>query len=124
MKEHKSIHRVVCDGPKCAARHALDAPVLIAEFDEEAVKVDPNAMPDAFFRLIESGFSPGNPILCTFCSAQCNKDYLDYVYVEPLSPREKAAQAQNNNPPEHGDEIAAAVAAQFTKDPEAADATV
>lgn len=79
----------VCDGPKCAARHGLDAPRSFS-FQVEKVKEDPAAMPeiaDTFIPIIIPERSP------TFdgqnhsaCSIQCFKDWLQYTYV-PAPPR-------------------------------------
>lgn len=85
---------VTCDSPRCAARNGK---VSVISWNKEAAGNDPSSVPDDFFRIIqilpdpkkvEQGF--------LFCSKQCAKDYLEYAYVTPLSPREQAAIQANN----------------------------
>lgn len=88
---------IICDGPKCAERHKVNAinggasegfPTTIVFFTEK-MKSDPFSVPDAFFRLIEMVVDPGSRGTVTFCSMGCAKDYLTYVYQVPESPREQ-----------------------------------
>lgn len=86
----------VCDGPRCASRHGADSPVQY-ELDQELIRKDPAAMPDSFARFNKWLPYALEDTLVEFCGVRCLKDWIDYVYVEPLSPREKAARAENNS---------------------------
>ncbi len=86
---------LTCSGPRCAARNGLSQPKVV-RFNEEKVKTDVNALPDDYARVIRTEIHPFNPEVHVFCSKQCNKDFLDYVYVEDQSPREKAQRQTTN----------------------------
>lgn len=85
-----------CDSPKCAVRHN-GKPVEIS-WNVEQVKADANALSDDFYRIITINIDSGSekPTVKIFCSAQCAKDYLQYEYVAPLSPREQAVLMATN----------------------------
>jgi hypothetical protein len=109
--------KIICAGPRCAARHLRDTPVTI-EFDEEKVKTNPTALPDDFARILKLTVNAFVPQEDAFCSPRCIKDFLDYTYVPPKSPREIAEQMKNNQAIEErkeakrdsGDAIAEAIA--------------
>jgi hypothetical protein len=83
-----------CDGPRCESRNGQ---IVSVAWNQEAAAADPNAVPDAFFRILQIVPNPKDPTKAfLFCSRQCAKDYLEYVYVPPLSPREQAEIQQNN----------------------------
>lgn len=91
-----TIATIVCDGPKCASRHNADKPVTLV-MDDEAIRTDPEAAPDAFARFIKVQLSPFDDKLVEFCGKGCLTDYLAYSYIEPKSPRELAAQKESDN---------------------------
>lgn len=82
---------IVCAGPRCAVRHDTENPVTIT-FNEEQVKKDANALPDEYARLLQLVITPFSPEQLPFCGPSCLRDYLQYAYVEPKSPRELAQQ--------------------------------
>lgn len=84
---------IQCDGPKCASRNGLDSPRQVF-WNQEEVQQNADKMPDDFFRIFKIGINPGNPIEVPFCGPQCAKDYIQYSYTPPKSPRETAAQAK------------------------------
>ena len=85
-----TIVTVVCDGPHCAS-HNNGAPVTLTWKDEEVAE-NHEALPDAAARLIRVQFGMFAKQLHEFCGPRCLRDYLDYSYVPPLSPREQAVQ--------------------------------
>lgn len=91
-----TIISITCDGPRCGAHQPDGAPVHVS-FTDDGAREDWTGVPDAFFRFIKVQASPGEEKLVEFCSVKCLKDYLDYEYVWPLSPREKAAKVQSNS---------------------------
>jgi len=85
-----------CDSPKCAVRH--NGKHVEISWNVEAVKADANALSDGFYRILSLVLDAGNqkPTQKTFCSPGCVRDFLQYEYVVPLSPREQALlMAQN-----------------------------
>lgn len=81
----QEIVTIVCDGPRCAARHDAKYPVSVT-FNKTRAQADPTTIPDALVQ----GFDIvpfGGPVKWC-CGRQCSKDYLDYEYVEPKHPRE------------------------------------
>jgi hypothetical protein len=84
---------VTCDGPRCEAHH--DQRVVLTWTGENTAS-DINAIPDAFARFIKAQFSPYDEKLYEFCSPRCLQDYVDYQYIEPLSPHQKAMRKANN----------------------------
>lgn len=87
---------MTCDSQRCASRH--DGKHVEISWNVEAIKADANALNDSFYRIIGLVLDSGNqqPTQKTFCSAQCVRDFLQYEYVAPLSPREQAVlMAQN-----------------------------
>jgi len=83
-----------CDSSRCASRHA-GKPVEIA-WNIEEVKEKPDALPDSFFRLLSLVINPRSQEQKVFCSAGCVRDFLQYDYVAPLSPREEAVLQATN----------------------------
>lgn len=79
---------VFCDGPKCAARHGLDAPRTFS-FQVEKVKDDPDALPeiaDTFIPIIIPERSPSfDGQNHSACSVQCFKDWLTFSYIAASS---------------------------------------
>jgi hypothetical protein len=87
---------ITCDGPRCATHHGDKAASF--SLNDEAMRKAPDSVPDATFKWFRVGQSQGQgEMVLEFCSPQCNKDWLSYSYVEPLSPRERAAQMKNNS---------------------------
>jgi hypothetical protein len=87
---------MTCDSARCASRH--DGKHVEISWNLEAIQKDANALSDDFYRLISLLLDSGNqkPTQKTFCSPQCVRDFLQYEYVSPLSPREQALlMAQN-----------------------------
>lgn len=84
----------VCDSSRCASRH--DGKTVEIAWNIEAVKAKPEALPDSFFRLLSLIVDPKTQGQKVFCSAGCVRDYLQYDYVAPLSPREEAILLANN----------------------------
>jgi hypothetical protein len=81
-----------CNGPRCAAHHHAEKPNTIV-INEAKVRKDPNSLPDEYARQIKMGVHPFDIKELDFCCGRCAIDYLQYEYVEELSPREKARQA-------------------------------
>ena len=111
----KSNARFECDSPRCAARHGE---TTVREWSEDDALKSPDALPDAFFRLIKIMPNPINQDEAKgFCSVQCCKDWLTYAYVPPKTGKqimkdtvESAAQLELPFPPplqETGDPWAA-----------------
>lgn len=96
VEKVETVVKITCDSPRCAARHGADAPTVI-EFTEEKVANDPTALPDGFAGLLKLGINPYNPDERVFCSPRCNKDFLDYAYVTPKSPRQIAQELAEKN---------------------------
>jgi len=96
-----------CDSQRCASRH--DGKHTEISWNVEAIKADANALSDDFYRIISLVLDPGNqkPTQLTFCSPGCVRDFLQYEYVAPQSPREQAllmaqnrqAEIAKNKPP-------------------------
>jgi hypothetical protein len=86
---------VACDSPRCESRHGKKFELCWIE--EEAAK-NPDAVPDSFFHLLKIGVDPVSPKEFVFCSPRCVKDWLDYAYVPPQSPRERSAQYPTPRP--------------------------
>jgi hypothetical protein len=86
---------ITCDGPRCGSRHDE---IAVLTINDEQARNDPDATPDGVFKWFRVGQAAegGTEKIWEFCSPQCMKDFLDYEYVEPLSPREKSAQLRNN----------------------------
>lgn len=84
----------ICDSSRCASRHE-GKPAEIA-WNIEAVKEKAEALPDSFFRLLSLVINPRSQEQKVFCSAGCVRDFLQYDYVAPLSPREEAVLQANN----------------------------
>lgn len=83
-----------CDSSRCASRHD-GKPVKVA-WNIEEVKEKPDALPDNFFRLLSLVINPRSQEQRVFCSAGCARDFLQYEYVTPLSPREEAVLQATN----------------------------
>lgn len=84
---------ITCAGPRCGIHHGSSEPATI-KFNEEQVKVDVNALPDSYARIMKLTIKPYAPQELPFCSVRCIKDFLDYEYVESRSPRELAVMAK------------------------------
>lgn len=95
------INALMCEGPKCT--NGQDGKRTFIQWSPDEVKLNPETMPDAFFRF--GSWQPNyeepskargdNPIVHQFCCTQCTVDFLRHV-VAPLSPREQANIAKNN----------------------------
>lgn len=83
---------ITCDGPRCHVHTGTDTPVTVF-LNDERVRTDPTAAPDAFARFIKVQPSPYEDTTIEFCGARCLKDWLTYAYIAPFSPREKSALA-------------------------------
>lgn len=83
-----------CDSSRCASRH--DGKPKEIAWNIEEVKEKPDALPDDFFRLLSLVINPRSQEQKVFCSAGCVRDFLQYDYVTPLSPREEAVLQANN----------------------------
>lgn len=83
-----------CDSSRCANRH--DGKVVKVAWNIEQVKEKAEALPDVFFRLLHLIIDPRNQVQKVFCSSGCARDFLQYDYIEPLSPREEAVLQANN----------------------------
>lgn len=83
-----------CDSSRCASRH--DGKTSEVAWNIEEVKEKPDALPDSFFRLLSLIVNPRSQEQKVFCSAGCVRDFLQYDYVAPLSPREEAVLQANN----------------------------
>lgn len=90
-----TITMINCDGPKCASRHGADSAFSLFVNDED-LRNNPDSLPDDFARLIKVQLSPFDEKLVEFCGKGCLADYMTYSYIEPKSPREKAAQGVTN----------------------------
>lgn len=94
----------ICEGHRCSK--GPNGTRANVSWDTDRAKSDPNyLMPDAWFRFIitqavyeepAKGQHPSQPFSHTFCSPGCLRDFYGQNYVEPLSPRERAAQDANN----------------------------
>lgn len=82
-----------CDSSRCASRHGNTVEIV---WNVEAIKEKSDALPDAFFRMISLILDPRNQTQKVFCSAGCARDFLQYDYVAPLSPREEAVLQATN----------------------------
>lgn len=94
---------VVCDGPKCALRHGLDAPLTFS-FQVEKVKDDPDALPeiaDTFIPIIIPERSPSfDGQNHSACSVQCFKDWLTFSYIAaPSRASQRPAAVPETNMP-------------------------
>jgi hypothetical protein len=78
---------VTCDSPRCARRHETDKPTNRAWTLEDA-QTNPDKVPDDANRFIP--VDNGKWV----CSKQCLKDYAEYAYVCPPSPKELRAQME------------------------------
>ncbi len=95
------IRGLICDGPKCD-KGPKGSRVEVC-WDEDAIKTNPEKMPDAFYRFnnwqpIYEESKQGRqeqPQVRQFCSTGCVRDYIRDV-VPPLSPREQLSIAENN----------------------------
>lgn len=88
---------IICDGPRCAAHNGTDKPTTIS-FNEEQVKKDVDALPDAYARLLKLSVAPFAPQELALCCPTCVKDFITYTYISPKSPKEQAIEMRNNNP--------------------------
>jgi hypothetical protein len=110
---------IICDGPRCAVHHGTAAPVTVVINDEE-VRKNPDAVDDAFARFIKKQPYAYEKEVYEFCSDRCDRDWMNSVYVVPLSPREKALAMRRNADTkaaiiiDDGDTIATAAAYQTT----------
>jgi hypothetical protein len=84
----------ICDSSRCASRH--DGKVVKVAWNIEQIKEKAEALPDIFFRLLHLIIDPRNQVQKVFCSPGCVRDFLQYDYTEPLSPREEAVLQANN----------------------------
>lgn len=75
---------LTCDSSKCAGRHNADAPQTIAWSEEEALK-DVEKVPPTINEYVS--FGQGK----VACCPQCVRDYFQYDFVCPPSPRELRA---------------------------------
>jgi len=86
---------ITCDGPRCKDPLTQDGPVIYEWTEQAAVKDPLSVIPAGVFRIISAEFERGaGPKV--FCSVRCLKDYLDYVYVPPMSPAEMEEQRKRN----------------------------
>lgn len=95
------VNGLICEGPKC--NKGKDNQRVSISWSADEVRANPELMPDSFFRFSswqanyeEPSKARGeSPTVHQFCSPQCTVDFLRHV-VPPLSPREQAAIAKNN----------------------------
>jgi hypothetical protein len=83
--EQSNTFVVACDGPKCASRRNVDAPVEVRWVDTD-IK-DGTDMPEGFFSLIKITVNPVDPKEYSFCGPNCARDYLQYTYRPSQSPK-------------------------------------
>jgi hypothetical protein len=83
-----------CDSSRCASRH--DGKTVEIAWNIEEIKEKAEALPDEFFRLLSLIINPRSQEQKVFCSAGCVRDFLQYDYVAPLSPREEAVLQATN----------------------------
>ena len=97
----KAIVEWECDSIRCAARHGETVKL---SWDQTETDKDPSKYPEDFFKTI---MIHPNPLdveeVVAFCSAQCVKDYLTYMYITPKGPKQileglKADQKQQELP--------------------------
>ena len=85
------IIKVTCDGPRCASRNG-DKPVNFM-INKQAADKDPiSNIPEEFVRGFD--LAPFGGPTKWFCGPRCLKDFLDYAYVVPKTPRQLAAEAK------------------------------
>ena len=86
----KQLIHVVCEGPRC--KTGPNESTFHIAWEPEIAKNDPNAVPDAAWRLVTLAFFSGETHV--FCCVRCQHDWqLEHKEIQ-RSPRELAALQQ------------------------------
>lgn len=84
---------LTCSGPRCQARNARPEPFTITWNEQELAK-NPESLPDEFFKIIKIALNTSPVTELVFCGPSCVRDFLQYSYTPPISPREKNLRAK------------------------------